>query len=146
MKNNVNKFEEKFISALRIYFLTFWMTFFVTAWKLWFNADFIKNWLSTWAIVMLWVFTLMCFIVSPIILNWLKLQWKKRQIVWLLILTFVFAFVFSYRFDFSAWANLDLNYIKTILINWIFLIVVVFPFGMFVAWPLAKKISWPLAK
>ena len=146
MKNNVNKFEEKFVSVLRIYFLTFWMTFFVTAWKLGFTDTFMKDWMQTWAMVLLWVLTLMCFIVSPIILNWFKLKWKPRQIVWLLILTFVFAFVFSYRFDSAMLTSFNFDYIKTILINWWVLIVIVFPFGMFVAWPLAKKISWPLAK
>ena len=122
------------------------MTFFVTAWKLGFTDTFMKDWMQTWAMVLLWVLTLMCFIVSPIILNWFKLKWKPRQIVWLLILTFVFAFVFSYRFDSNMLASFDFNYIKTILINWMVLIVIVFPFGMFVAWPVAKKISWPLAK
>jgi hypothetical protein len=146
METKINLYEDKFISVLRIFFLTFWMTFFVTAWKLGFTSDFMKNWFQTWAIVFLWVFSLMCFIVSPLILNSLKLTWKKRQVLGLLILTFVFAFVFSYRFDSAILSLGSFDYIKTILINWIVLIIIVFPFGMFVAWPLAKKMAPILAK
>lgn len=146
MQNNINKFEEKFISVLIIFFLTFWVTFFVTAWKLWFTGAFIKDWMLVWAIVLLWIMTLMCFVVSPIILNWFKLKWKLRQMVWLLILTLIFAFIFSYRFDAAMLGIFNWDYIKTILINWWVVVVIAFPFAKLVAWPLAKKLSWPLAK
>ena len=138
MENKINIYEEKFTSVLRIFFLTFWMTFFVTLWKVWMVSWFMKVWLQTWAMVFLGVIIIMCFIVSPFVLDLFKLKGNVRQITGLLILTFIFAFVFSYRFDTESLKSFNFIYLKTILINWWVLILIVFPFWMLVAWPLAK--------
>ncbi len=131
LKEHENKVE----SVIRIFFLTFFMTAIVTYWKLGYDANFYINWMKTWGIVALIAYTFMCFIVSPFILDKLKLQGKKRQIIWMFLLITIFTFVFSNRFDHT------LTDIITLAKNFWTLTVIVFPVGMLLAGPIAKWVK-----
>lgn len=117
-------------SIIRIFFLTLFMTSIVTYWKLWFDQNYFINWMKNWWMVALIAYIFMCFIVRPLILDKLQLQWKKRQILGMLLLVVLFTFIFSYRFD-----RLNIVYI---LRNFVILLLIVLPVGMLIAWPLAK--------
>jgi len=131
----LKKHENKVESVIRIFFLTFFMTAIVTYWKLGYDANFYINWMKTWWMVALIAYTFMCFIVSPFILDKLKLKGKKRQIIWMFLLITIFTFVFSNRFDHT------LTDIITLVKNFWTLTIIVFPVGMLLAGPLAKWIK-----
>lgn len=130
MKNFWKKYKE---SIIRIFFLTFFMTAIVTYWKIWYDSNYFINWMKTWWMVALIAYISMCFIIRPFILDTLKLEWKKRQIVWMFLLIWIFSFVFSYRFD-----TLD---ILNLLKNFWILTIIVFSVWMLLAWPIASKLS-----
>lgn len=131
-------FKGKTESVIRIFFLTLFMTAIVTYWKIWFDANYFINWMKTWWMVALIAYISMCFIISPFVLDTLKLEWKKRQVIGMFLLIAIFTFVFSYRFD-------DLT-LLTLVKNFGILTVIVFPVWMLLAWPLAKILSKKLIK
>ena len=131
-------FKKKTESIIRIFFLTLFMTAIITYWKIWFDTNYFLNWMKTWWMVALIAYISMCFIISPFILDNLKLEWKKRQVVWMFLLITIFTFVFSYRFD-------DLT-LLILVKNFGILTVIVFPVWMLLAWPLAKILSKKLIK
>ena len=131
-------FKGKAGSIIRIFFLTFFMTAIVTYWKIGYDSNYFINWMKTWWMVALIAYISMCFIISPFVLDSLKLEWKKRQIISMFILISIFIFVFSYRFD-------DLSFINLVK-NFGILTVIVFPVWMLLAWPLAKVLSKNLLK
>lgn len=127
------KNENMIESIVRIFFLTLFMTAIVTYRKMWFDANYIINRMKIWWMVAVISYIFMCFLIRPFILDKFKFEWKKRQIIGMLLLVILFSFIFSYRFD-----NL---YIVTILKNFWILLIIVFPVGMFIAWPLAKIVK-----
>jgi hypothetical protein len=94
--------------------------------------------MKTWRTVALIAYISMCFIISPLVLDGLKLEWKKRQIIGMFMLIAIFTFVFSYRFD-------SLDFIILVK-NFGILTVIVFPVWILLAWPIAKNLAKKLTK
>ncbi|MFA5917796.1 MAG: DUF2798 domain-containing protein [Candidatus Gracilibacteria bacterium] len=131
-------FKGKTESIIRIFFLTLFMTAIVTYWKIGYDSNYFINWMKTWGMVALIAYISMCFIISPFILDSLKLEGKKRQVIGMFLLIIIFTFVFSYRFD-----SLD---IFTLAKNFGILTVIVFPVGMLLAGPIANVLAKKLIK
>ncbi len=90
--------------------------------------------MRTWLMVALIAYIWMCFFIRPFILDYFKLEWFKRKLVWVFILIFIFTFVFSYRFDVMTINSIN---IKILIKNFLILTAIVLP----VFWILAQPIA-----
>ncbi len=137
-------FLEKYSeSVMRIFFLTMFMTAIVTYWKVGYDTNYFINWMKTWGMVAMIAYTFMCFIFRPFLFEPLKLQWKKRHITGMFLLITIFTFVFSYRFDWVNFQNIDF---LVLIKNFWILTLIVFPVWMWLAGPLAKVLTKNLIK
>ena len=113
----------KLMSAIRILFITFFMTAIFSYIH---NLD-ILTWLENWWMIFVIVLLSMCFIIRPLIIkNIRKKFWQKKwKMTWMILLIFLMSILFTYRFNWFD-ENILLNIAKNLWMLFVMIIPLVF--------------------